>query len=117
MLSKVVLFLSTFGHLLCLVHYSVFYFLLGITVALSCLTAYETYKIHYYRPQVTELFFALLVLIVSFYMVRVNFELNVFNSDSRLVTVYAYVTLFTLITALTNRLHLRILIDVNEFRK
>jgi len=93
-----------------------FFFVLGISVVLAVLALYETYKIHYFRRQIPQLFFALLFIIPSFYITRINFFLNLLQSDQTPVFTYFYLTLFTLITALTNRLQLRILIEVNEFK-
>ena len=106
---------SIFGHYITVIH-SLFYFLFGISVALAVLALYETYKIHYFRRQIPQLFFALVFIIPLFSIVRLNFLFNVVESDKSSVFVYLYLTLFTLTTALTNRMQLRILIEVNEFK-
>ena len=113
-LGQFALAASTFGHYLSLLHPSFFHFILGISSLLALLALYETKKLHYYRRQVVSIFRTLLALFSAFYLFRLSIFLNLASSSG--AQIYIYFTIFTLITAFTNKLHLRIIIDVNELR-
>uniref|UniRef100_H2YIM4 Uncharacterized protein n=1 Tax=Ciona savignyi TaxID=51511 RepID=H2YIM4_CIOSA len=104
---------ASISYFLTLVHRTSFFFLLGIAVTLGCIAVYETYKIHFYRKGVRPIFYAILSLHVVFYVAYVlDFVFNAYGW----FFPYISVTSFALMTALTNRLYIKILKEVNEHK-
>nr|CAB3262678.1 uncharacterized protein LOC100181757 [Phallusia mammillata] len=104
---------SLLGYVPIVIHRTSFYFVLGVAITLSCIALYETYKIHYYRNNVKKLFYSLLPLTICFYIFRLL--AYIFAGYGWYLT-YAHITLFALMSSLTNRLYVQILKEVNEHK-
>nr|XP_002128085.1 uncharacterized protein LOC100181757 [Ciona intestinalis] len=105
--------LASISYFLTLIHRTSFFFLLGIAVTLSGIAVYETYKIHFYRAGIKPLFYVILSLHLIFYTASL---LDFIILDFGWIFTYLSVTAFALMTALTNRLYIKILKEVNEHK-